>query len=981
MENHALRSLIPVGIALFTVLGVVTTVPDLSSGRPGVALDLETLEPHAQPRSEVAHLLEDPLLKPMAAFAKRVASWNIRRKSVYADETRAAMADELGEALEHADFVGEPVSLIVIPAQASHSTEDREKRVRLRYAAMSALRSTGCVPVAKSHLLWTTFPLMHTGEPTEEGLAVYELFKPSRESATSNTWVIVVWLADHQIRVNEFEAYKEVVSAVRQGVDRAFNKAVRKGVGSAVLKAVANTVRMYVGGTPGETLEVSVLGPTSSDALFDLNRNWKSADALNWRVISPWATAEAKYFDPAVPTPPRHALLKRRLEPVIGDDGQLVRLLAEELECRRALCRGDHILIVCEWDTLYGRGLAERFRDEAGRRGVKVDVAFYTKQVEPAADPLQGPEPQKPGAKRSNPRAEIEISVGDSQVDYMRRLTRRVRAKNLDYAAVGIFGTDTFDKLVILRALRKLQANAVFFTTDLDDRFMHPRQLPYTRNLVVASHYGLELHPNLQGETMPFRGCYQTAAYLGLLSVFRPELTGRISSLKPQIFEISRSGAYNLSAGGHQTEEDIRPASPATERLELLARIWPVILFGGVFFLVIALLVYGMFNPPSTERRWTVPVIVLIWLAVVFLYAVFFSSQSRDGEPFEWFSGISAWPAVLLRIVVTGYAVDYLMNAVRETSKLKLRQTWDYQLPDAAPPARPRGLALLRPSIIWNLCRTVPIQSWRDRTGDTARLCREYFRLESPGVRILRVCCGVVPVLLIMIAIHYLPRTSILAWPRSPVRGAGAFFLSSLTLWPSLIVMLTVTVFALDAAAIEGRFMRLMDIDSLSWNAGLLRDEADRRGIPERAVTLILWVELLRDRSRVVSRFLYAPFIVFALMILIHNHAFDDFRTPAALVLAFLAGLGLIVWAGLAMRGVAIQTKARIIQKLQGILQEIRREGGFRVDRADSMKASIDELDAIDVGAFGNLRSHPIFGAIALPLGGIGTIQLLNMLG
>ncbi len=69
--------------------------------------------------------------------------------------------------------------------------------------------------------------------------------------------------------------------------------------------------------------------------------------------------------------------------------------------------------------------------------------------------------------------------------------------------AIGVVGTDFYDKLLVLRALRKSFPRAWFFTTDLDAGFCHPEEYDHARNLLVASHFGLSLQRKLQGSDLP----------------------------------------------------------------------------------------------------------------------------------------------------------------------------------------------------------------------------------------------------------------------------------------------------------------------------------------------------------------------------------------------------------------------------------------------------------------------------------------------
>jgi hypothetical protein len=66
----------------------------------------------------------------------------------------------------------------------------------------------------------------------------------------------------------------------------------------------------------------------------------------------------------------------------------------------------------------------------------------------------------------------------------------------------------------VLQALRPLLPDAWFFTTYLDAVFVQPSAQSATRNLLVASGFGLQLRPDIQGAIPPFRSNYQTAEFL-----------------------------------------------------------------------------------------------------------------------------------------------------------------------------------------------------------------------------------------------------------------------------------------------------------------------------------------------------------------------------------------------------------------------------------------------------------------------------------
>src|SRR4030095_1210903 len=114
---------------------------------------------------------------------------------------------------------------------------------------------------------------------------------------------------------------------------------------------------------------------------------------------------------------------------------------------------------------------------------------------------------------------------GRNQYDYLRRLAddlatldARERSNGRTGSAIGVLGNDTYDKIVVLQALRDGFPKAVFFTADLDARMVDADVKKWTRNLVVASAYGLTLNPAIQDAAPPFRDSYQTGLYLATRS-------------------------------------------------------------------------------------------------------------------------------------------------------------------------------------------------------------------------------------------------------------------------------------------------------------------------------------------------------------------------------------------------------------------------------------------------------------------------------
>ena len=149
-----------------------------------------------------------------------------------------------------------------------------------------------------------------------------------------------------------------------------------------------------------------------------------------------------------------------------------------------------------------------------------------------------------------------EPTEGLSQVDYLRRLADQVAAKNRalgsrrEIRTLAVLGSDIYDKLQILRTLRPRLPAALFLTNDLDARYGHPDEWDATRNLLVASNYGLVPDPRWKSETPPFRDSTQTAVYAAARLALRDRGCAADNAIwkgRPRMFEVGRRGPVELS--------------------------------------------------------------------------------------------------------------------------------------------------------------------------------------------------------------------------------------------------------------------------------------------------------------------------------------------------------------------------------------------------------------------------------------------------
>ena len=320
-------------------------------------------------------------------------------------------------------------------------------------------------------------------------------------------------------------------------------------------------------------LKFKVIGPAGSTTLVEMIKELQEAAELRKRratrpelniyaqlnerleIYSAKATAEDKFLLRGVKEDPEgisncqekseDAIAKKfydckiTFHRTICSDKELVQALIEEL-VHRKLGNGGHIALIAEWDTFSSRSLLQTVGDVLKNKPHEVEEArihrfSYLRSIDgKLPGERDGPtkERQKNGTERKEDKdkddkdiQKVEEPIGRGQYDYLRRLADRIyqldqQLGGSSIVAIGVLGSDFYDKYLILQALGQRLPDTIFFTTDLDARFLHPASIKHTRNLVVASGFGLQLREELQGDVPPFRDVYQTSVFLATRQAF-----------------------------------------------------------------------------------------------------------------------------------------------------------------------------------------------------------------------------------------------------------------------------------------------------------------------------------------------------------------------------------------------------------------------------------------------------------------------------
>ena len=438
-----------------------------------------------------------------------------------------------------------------------------------------------------------------------------------------------------------------------------------------------------------------------------------------------------------------------RLHRLGADDGDLCRALIEELYLRGIPRENqgdkirDGVLILADADRYHSRLLVGSFRKawqhrwggkdamrwknrerEAAAKGrrpgtappreldyslsreltTEVRVVHYLEALDGmSAGPEAGKKEDvaKPSS-RPDAAGGVHPAEGFSQYDSLRRLPPRLRdlerADGVRYRAIGLFGSDVHDKLLLLRALRPAFPEAVYFTNDLDARLWQGKERSSSTNLVVAGAFGLALDGNLQGDVPPFRSSYQTATYLACLhaigfghrascpcKLLGKEMEARCKTAfswpgrEVEIHEIGRTGDHLLSYGAvegrkmtfsHAAKGRLPSPDSSREASRLPRRMFRLLIVAAACMLLVQLAV----TRPSPLRRslaeqrrkWTLitGVAVVLALGSAYFLPELVQSEGSRGEPCVMFGGIGSMTVVAGNLLVLATGLVMLAKSI-----------------------------------------------------------------------------------------------------------------------------------------------------------------------------------------------------------------------------------------------------------------------------------------------------------------------------
>jgi len=719
------------------------------------------------------------------------------------------------------------------------------------------------------------------------------------------------------------------------------------------------------------------------------------------------------------------------------------------------------VLLIYEADSLYARSLVDKFAQTMLARCNGLEKPNFEKCVNLQNDRLQAftylrgldgdsggagdaDAPSKKGEdeKGRGAAAAKERPQGPSQYDYLRRMSRSIldiqawllsqEEKRSEEAAkagvkgtaskprparlrslmqprirsVGVLGSDTFDKLLILQAVKPLLPEATFFTVDLDARFLESDQYGWTRNLVVASNFGLELDPDIQNETAPFRDTYQSGAFLATRLalactelVMPPQLLAR-----PRLYEIGRGEAVDLSpyafegkmprTGCDLVDSDNPGGTPSLHRERADREV--LRLGAGAFAraLVVCLLGFSLFWTFFSTSRDTAAWKDFAWFAAaiaagVASYELFyhFIISSEAEEPWRFVSGVSAWPThivLALTVVFCLWSGFRIRNAIRESNRHIGMLFFDSDSVTgayAAQARRSRGRAFWEWS--WRMARPTWKRGAAAARGNGA-LWDEYLRHGSLSGSLWRALIASAVFLLAWTAL------TITRPPIVPVRGELSYHVEFFVSKAALFALMWLVFFVADQVRVCLGFFRYFVESRAQYTAGhgewslkILKrfgQSAAATGDERHLLSDYVDIRLLAERSKTIGDTVYYPFLALVLFVAARVEFFDAWTWPLALGLMAGACFVLLVLAFTMLRRAAARARSRAIGRLSRKYLELIGAGDDKRQLAAQVKDTLEQVQAIAEGAFRPLSEEPLVRALIIPTGGLSGLGALQYL-
>lgn len=977
-----------------------------------------------------ARLWQDPLGAIIDPAASGSAS-NSRNGSNYCDTPKRTSRLHSQAPLMH-----DATDILMVLVPGGPYGEAEEQRRRVRQAVVEALSSKNFHPLNEERIgCWFTELSFTSAESGAQKINT-SLSIPFEKYVDFDKEKLVLWIDEDRIDEQPLRQLMAIADTLNNNLK---TNNPKTPAGKLVAKSSPESV--------------NVVGPFSSRILTQLVKNLSPKDGQSASNTDCALIKQSIKFFAYAPTAEINTLNEYKTIFCLGDksalkdsanvnelhvevnrtvmkDKDLSKELTNELERRDVFLNAkpcgkvDRIRYIYEIDTDYGRQIPENI-DKALSSGCPFKVTWYgylrgldgiiPGMEKPDAKPKQNSTKQDDEDNRKASDGTIERAEGQSQFDYLRRLAARLkedsdkaRRKSVDptadgqsgenrnepITAIGVFGSDVYDKLQVLQALRPEFPDAVFFTTDLDARLFEPRHLKWTRGLVIASSYDLQLSDRLQGSVPPFRGSYQTAAFLSTLMAVGPFMQGVNDVKQARLFEVTDDGVTRLRSSGDDNNDKLNDLYPDFSRL------YPRIeaksgqgSAGGRLFLAFVLWIILMLLAGSTNYHvrirdevsagkitggdafvWLVLIkagllLVSLLLAETVLIPFWnglgrYLTEDGLGSKLWPVDGTSLWPSILVRILAGGVEIYFITKIAEFNTRNIAFIQKELYLPDSKVADGCRSAILgtvgaIAKSLWYNDVSVDKAARGRNGIENLNRFWMSYGAANRTSVLLVRVFVFLAIVVTISLALFLL-----FSMEDPPHRGALVRSLHrviSITEWG---LMLFLVILVGDLAWRFRKFVDDLKKAPVSWpnEAGEKEYHLDNALINELSL-----FQFTGWRSDMIIKSTWYIGISLLIHVVLATGLVSVEAMPVPVVASVAICFAVVVLVQVVLCvGLADPIRARLLLKLKQAVAKVAGQSGSE-GTLTRMRNLVEYVANYDEGAFRPIWRQSFVGALALP--------------
>ena len=173
-------------------------------------------------------------------------------------------------------------------------------------------------------------------------------------------------------------------------------------------------------------------------------------------------------------------------------------------------------------------------------------------------------------------------------------------------------------------------------------------------------------------------------------------------------------------------------------------------------------------------------------------------------------------------------------------------------------------------------------------------------------------------------------------------------------------------------------------LEKFAEPCGIILDNSGKRSTKSSQwmkYGLMKWllIQLLAERTQVLEKSVYYPFVILLMLIVARSTLFDNWQfLPSIIIIIITSILIIVAWAVL-LRGSIKEARETALKSMRGCLSQ----GLCLTDNTteiEQFQLLIEDVKNERRGAFRSFASDPIFKALLMPSGGYGGLLLLEYL-